>query len=133
MNQELLVAKLKSVTTFLQAVSLCTQFLPAKLRVQIEEMLHYTLEEMKDICTILKDEQNVKPTIRSRTRRKSSINVNEKVFKFSIEITGDFYYEYQGTLDTDELEIANMIKGRIENLLLSQGDVDLDEISVGVH
>ena len=60
-------------------------------------------------------------------------NINEKVFKFSVEITGDFYYEYQGTLDTDELEIANMIKGRIENLLLSQGDVDLDEISVGVH
>ena len=60
-------------------------------------------------------------------------NINEKVFKFSVEITGDFYYEYQGTLDTDELEIANTIKGRIENLLLSQGDVDLDEISVGVH
>jgi hypothetical protein len=64
---------------------------------------------------------------------RAPFNVNEKVFKFSIEITGDFYYEYQGTLDTDELEIANMIKGRIENLLLSQGDVDLDEISVGVH
>jgi hypothetical protein len=73
MNQELLVAKLKSVTTFLQAVSLCTQFLPAELRIQIEKMLHYTLQEMKDICTILKDEQNVKPTIRSRTRRKSSV------------------------------------------------------------
>ena len=64
---------------------------------------------------------------------RAPFNVNEKVFKFSIEITGDFYYEYQGTLDTDELEIANMIKGRIKNLLLSQGDVDLDEISVGVH
>ena len=64
---------------------------------------------------------------------RAPFNVNEKVFKFSIEITGDFYYEYQGTLDTDELEMANMIKGRIENLLLSQGDVDLDEISVGVH
>ncbi len=64
---------------------------------------------------------------------RAPFNVNEKVFKFSVEITGDFYYEYQGTLDTDELEIANMIKGRIENLLLSQGDVDLDEISVGVH
>lgn len=64
---------------------------------------------------------------------RAPFNVNEKVFKFSIEITGDFHYEYQGTLDTDELEIANMIKGRIENLLLSQGDVDLDEISVGVH
>lgn len=64
---------------------------------------------------------------------RAPFNVNEKVFKFSIEITGDFYYEYQGTLDTDELEIANMIKGRIENLSLSQGDVDLDEISVGVH
>lgn len=64
---------------------------------------------------------------------RAPFNVNEKVFKFSIEITGDFYYEYQGTLDTDELEIANTIKGRIENLLLSQGDVDLDEISVGVH
>lgn len=56
-----------------------------------------------------------------------------KSIQVSIEITGDFYYEYQGTLDTDELEIANTIKGRIENLLLSQGDVDLDEISVGVH
>lgn len=64
---------------------------------------------------------------------RAPFNVNEKVFKFSIEITGDFYYEYQGTLDTDELEIANTIRGRIENLLLSQGDVDLDEISVGVH
>ena len=64
---------------------------------------------------------------------RAPFNVNKKVFKFSIEITGDFYYEYQGTLDTDELEIANMIMGRIENLLLSQGDVDLDEISVGVH
>ncbi len=64
---------------------------------------------------------------------RAPFNVNEKVFKFSVEITGDFYYEYQGTLDTDELEIANTIKGRIENLLLSQGDVDLDEISVGVH
>lgn len=64
---------------------------------------------------------------------RAPFNVNEKVFKFSVEITGDFYCEYQGTLDTDELEIANTIKGRIENLLLSQGDVDLDEISVGVH
>jgi hypothetical protein len=64
---------------------------------------------------------------------RAPFNINEKVFKFSVEITGDFYYEYQGTLDTDELEIANTIKGRIENLLLSQGDVDLDEISVGVH
>lgn len=64
---------------------------------------------------------------------RAPFNVNEKVFKFSVEITGDFYYEYQGTLDTDELEIANTIKGRIENLLLSQGDVDLGEISVGVH
>lgn len=64
---------------------------------------------------------------------RAPFNVNEKVFKFSVEITGDFYYEYQGTLDTDELEIANTIKGRIENLLLSQEDVDLDEISVGVH
>lgn len=64
---------------------------------------------------------------------RAPFNVNEKVFKFSVEITGDFYYEYQGTLDTDELEIANTIKGRIENLLLSQGDVDLDEISVGIH
>ena len=64
---------------------------------------------------------------------RAPFNINEKVFKFSVEITGDFYYEYQGTLDTDELEIANTIKGRIENLLLSQGDVDLDEISVGIH
>lgn len=44
---------------------------------------------------------------------RAPFNVNEKVFKFSIEITGDFYYEYQGTLDTDELEIANMIKGEL--------------------
>ena len=26
---------------------------------------------------------------------RAPFNVNEKVFKFSVEITGDFYYEYQ--------------------------------------
>lgn len=41
---------------------------------------------------------------------RAPFNVNEKVFKFSVEITGDFYYEYQGTLDTDEFEIARMLK-----------------------
>ena len=51
---------------------------------------------------------------------RAPFNVNEKVFKFSVEITGDFYYEYQGTLDTDEFMASN-------------GDIDLDEISVGVH
>ena len=37
---------------------------------------------------------------------RAPFNVNEKVFKFSVEITGDFYYEYQGTLDTDEFEFT---------------------------
>ena len=60
-------------------------------------------------------------------------NINEKVFKFSVEITGDFYYEYQGTLDTDELEIARMLKERIADVMVSNGDINLDEISVGVH
>lgn len=64
---------------------------------------------------------------------RAPFNVNEKVFKFFVEITGDFYYEYQGTLDTDEFEIARMLKERIADFMASNGDIDLDEISVGVH
>lgn len=64
---------------------------------------------------------------------RAPFNVNEKVFKFSVEITGDFYYEYQGTLDTDEFEIARMLKERIADFMASNGDIDLDEISAGVH
>ena len=64
---------------------------------------------------------------------RAPFNVKEKVFKFSVGITGDFYYEYQGTLDIDELEIARMLKERIADFMVSNGDIDLDEINVKVR
>lgn len=64
---------------------------------------------------------------------RAPFNVNEEVFKFSVEITGDFYYQYQGTLDTDEFEITRILKERIGDYMRSNGDIDLDEISVEVH
>lgn len=59
-------------------------------------------------------------------------NFNEKVFKFSVEITGDFYYEYSGELDKDELDIANLLKDRVADLIGSQGDIDMRRIRVNV-
>ena len=64
---------------------------------------------------------------------RAPFSINEKVFKFSVEITGDFYYEYQGTLDTDDFEIAKMLKERIVDFMVSNGDIDLNKISVEVH
>lgn len=63
---------------------------------------------------------------------RAPFNVNEKVFKFSVEITGDFYYEYQGTLDTDEFEIAELLKQRIADDLALRGDIDITKLDVYV-
>ena len=59
-------------------------------------------------------------------------NINEKVFKFSVEITGDFFYEYFGTLDKDEFEIAELLKQRIADDLALRGDIDITKLDVYV-
>lgn len=59
-------------------------------------------------------------------------NINEKVFKFSVEITGDFFYEYFGTLDKDEFEIAELLKQRFANDLALRGDIDITKLDVYV-
>lgn len=59
-------------------------------------------------------------------------NINEKVFKFSVEITGDFFYEYFGTLDKDEFEIAELLKQRIADDLALRGDMDITKLDVYV-
>ena len=59
-------------------------------------------------------------------------NINEKVFKFSVEITGDFFYEYFGTLDKDEFEIAELLKQRFADDLALRGDIDITELDVYV-
>ena len=64
---------------------------------------------------------------------KAPFNTNEKEFKFSVEITGNFYYEYFGKVDIDEFEIARMLKERIKDLILINGDIDLDKINVEVY
>ena len=55
-------------------------------------------------------------------------NINEKVFKFSVEITGDFFYEYFGTLDKDEFEIAELLKQRFADDLALRGDIDITKL-----
>ena len=59
-------------------------------------------------------------------------NINEKVFKFSVEITGDFFYEYFGTLDKDEFEIAELLKQRFADDLALKGDIDITKLDVYV-
>lgn len=59
-------------------------------------------------------------------------NINEKVFKFSVEITGDFFYEYFGTLDKDEFEIAELLKQRFADDLTLRGDIDITKLDVYV-
>lgn len=59
-------------------------------------------------------------------------NINEKVFKFSVEITGNFFYEYFGTLDKDEFEIAELLKQRIADDLALRGDIDITKLDVYV-
>ena len=59
-------------------------------------------------------------------------NINEKVFKFSVEITGDFFYEYFGTLDKDEFEIAELLKQRFVDDLALRGDIDITKLDVYV-
>lgn len=59
-------------------------------------------------------------------------NINEKVFKFSVEITGDFFYEYFGTLDKDEFEIAELLKQRFADDLALRGDIDITKFDVYV-
>ena len=59
-------------------------------------------------------------------------NFDEKVFKFSVEVKGDFYYEYSGELDKDESDIARLLKERIADLIGTQGDIDLSCIEVCV-
>lgn len=59
-------------------------------------------------------------------------NINEKVFKFSVEITGDFFYEYFGTLDKDEFEIAELLKQRFADDLALRGDIDITNLDVYV-
>lgn len=59
-------------------------------------------------------------------------NINEKVFKFSVEITGDFFYEYFGTLDKDEFEIAELLKQRFADDLELRGDIDITKLDVYV-
>lgn len=63
---------------------------------------------------------------------RAPFNVNEKVFKFSVEITGDFYYEYFGTLDKDEFEIAELLKQRFADDLALRGDIDITNLDVYV-
>lgn len=58
--------------------------------------------------------------------------INEKVFKFSVEITGDFFYEYFGTLDKDEFEIAELLKQRFADDLALRGDIDITKLDVYV-
>ena len=55
-------------------------------------------------------------------------NFDEKVFKFSVEVKGDFYYEYSG----DESDIAKLLKERIADLIGTQGDIDMSCIEVCV-
>lgn len=59
-------------------------------------------------------------------------NINEKVFKFSVEITGDFFYEYFGTLDKDEFEIAELLKQRFADDLALRRDIDITKLDVYV-
>lgn len=59
-------------------------------------------------------------------------NINEKVFKFSVEITGNFFYEYFGTLDKDEFEIAELLKQRFADDLALRGDIDITKLDVYV-
>jgi hypothetical protein len=59
-------------------------------------------------------------------------NINEKVFKFSVEITGDFFYEYFGTLDKDEFEIAELLKQRFADDLALRGNIDITKLDVYV-
>lgn len=59
-------------------------------------------------------------------------NINEKVFKFSVEITGDFFYEYFGTLDKDEFEIAELLKQRFADDSALRGDIDITKLDVYV-
>ena len=59
-------------------------------------------------------------------------NINEKVFKFSVEITGDFFYEYFGTLDKDEFEIAELLKQRFADDLALRGDIVITKLDVYV-
>lgn len=59
-------------------------------------------------------------------------NINEKVFKFSVEITGDFFYKYFGTLDKDEFEIAELLKQRFADDLALRGDIDITKLDVYV-
>ena len=59
-------------------------------------------------------------------------NITEKVFKFSVEITGDFFYEYFGTLDKDEFEIAELLKQRFTDDLALRGDIDITKLDVYV-
>lgn len=59
-------------------------------------------------------------------------NINEKVFKFSVEITGDFFYEYFGTLGKDEFEIAELLKQRFADDLALRGDIDITKLDVYV-
>ncbi len=63
---------------------------------------------------------------------RAPFNVNEKVFKFSVEITGDFFYEYFGTLDKDEFEIAELLKQRFADDLALRGDIDITKLDVYV-
>ena len=59
-------------------------------------------------------------------------NINEKVFKFSVEITGDFFYEYFGTLDKDEFELAELLNQRFADDLALRGDIDITKLDVYV-
>ena len=59
-------------------------------------------------------------------------NINEKVFKFSVEITGDFFFVYFGTLDKDEFEIAELLKQRFADDLALRGDIDITKLDVYV-
>ena len=63
---------------------------------------------------------------------RAPFNVNEKVFKFSVEITGDFFYEYFGTFDKDEFEIAELLKQRFADDLALRGDIDITKLDVYV-
>lgn len=60
-------------------------------------------------------------------------NIKERVYRFSVDIDGDFYYEYFDNLDVDEYDIADLLKERITDLIRTQGDIDMFGINVDVN
>lgn len=132
MNRELLITKISNLVPFFEAVSLCLPYLPPELGSHLGTMLGYEISEMKDICNILSEKEMSNLPLGAEMDESAPYNINEKVFKFSVEITGDFFYEYFGTLDKDEFEIAELLKQRFADDLVLRGDIDITKLDVYV-